>query len=204
MARRHQKRRMYRQSPILARRSSTCLPTNERTSTRGRTYTMLGQRSGAAFNRGASKQDYSTPRDFLAAVEKRFGKIVCDLAATAENRVCDQFLGPGSPYAADSLSCNWHKYRGLYWLNPPFANIEPWAKKCCEEMNRGARILFLVPASVGSRWFEKYVLYMSDVYFLAPRLSFDGKHPFPKDCMLCHYEPLKNHFPLRADFWRWK
>jgi phage N-6-adenine-methyltransferase len=162
---------------------------------------MPGQRSGASFNRGASRQDYSTPRDFLEAVEKRFGKISCDLAAIVQNSVCEQFLGPGSLYAADSLTCNWHRYGGLYWLNPPFANIEPWARKCAEESALGAKILFLVPASVGSRWFEKYVFNKAEVYFLAPRLSFDGEHPFPKDCMLCYYSRDQLY---DCQFWRWK
>ena len=42
---------------------------------------------------GSSKQDYSTPRAFLDAVEKRFGRIKWDLAAHERNHVCDLWLG---------------------------------------------------------------------------------------------------------------
>lgn len=39
-------------------------------------------KSGASLNRYKSEQDVRTPRDFLDAIENRFGKIDFDLAAT--------------------------------------------------------------------------------------------------------------------------
>jgi len=41
-----------------------------------------------------SKQDYGTPRKFLDAVEKKFGKIVFDLAAHKGNAVCEKYFAP--------------------------------------------------------------------------------------------------------------
>jgi hypothetical protein len=72
------------------------------------------------------------------------------------------------------------------WLNPPFANIEPWAKKCVEtETCSWRRIFFLTPASVGARWFERHVFGKARVLFLGKRLTFVGeKDPYPKDCMI--------------------
>lgn len=141
-------------------------------------------KTGAAFNRAGSKQDYSTPAEFIAAVEKLYGLIAYDLAATAGNAKAELFITPEE----DSFTVAWHRLsHRLLWLNPPFANIAPWAKKCRAEALLGAHIALLVPAAVGSVWFADYVEPYAVARPLRPRLSFDGKHPYPKDCMLCVY-----------------
>lgn len=175
-------------------------------------------RTGASFARGSSKQDYATPWDFIDAVEKRAGQpISLDLAAHADNaRVRNDFaghwIGPGSKIAEDSLASDlrWaalasppglRKHRENFWLNPPFDTIGPWAQKCAEskiDLVR-ARILFLVPASVGSEWWALYVHMKSRVIFPRPRLSFDGKNPYPKDCALCVYGDVPGY-----ECWRWR
>lgn len=138
----------------------------------------------------ASKQDYATPREFMAAVEARFGPIAFDLAAHADNAKARRWFGPGGD-AEDALAEPWHDLitfgDGLLWLNPPFADIAPWAAKCAREANAGANILLLVPAAVGSNWFRDHVFNRAAVYLLNGRLSFDGKAPYPKDCLLAHY-----------------
>lgn len=144
---------------------------------------------------GRSKQDYQTPREFLDVVELRFGKITHDLAATSKNAVCDAFFGPDD----DSLAQDWSRLGGVLWLNPPYANIEPWARKCA--FTGGSEILLLVPASVGSVWYARYVHPFSIVHALSPRPSFDGKNPFPKDLILAQYTPMR---PAPLQLWRWK
>lgn len=159
--------------------------------------------AGAAYNRGASKQDYETPWELIHAIEARWGKIEWDLAATDENRKAHKWITP----ERDSLSMVWHKlrvspiYRPLAFLNPPFNNIAPWAEKCAAEAALGARIVFLVPASVGSNWFGRYVYGKASVHPLNPRLSFDGKNPYPKDCMVCYYDRQKD---VEFSPWMWK
>lgn len=134
---------------------------------------------------GKSKQDYGTPRDFLDAVEHKFGKIKWDLAAHEGNHVVKNFIGEGR----NSLSVSWHKYKGLLWLNPPFDNIEVWAEKCALESELGAKIVLFVPASVGSNWFADHVFDKSRVYATRPRITFVGcDDPYPKDMILCHYD----------------
>lgn len=144
-------------------------------------------RTGASFARGSSRQDYATPRDFIAAVEKRFGKVAFDLAAEPHNVV-----GAGGYFdeSADALRQDWfadpaRRAPALLWLNPPFARIAPWAEKCRYEAARGCRIAFLVPAAVGANWWRDFVHGRAGVYFLNGRLKFDGKNGFPKDCALC-------------------
>lgn len=155
-----------------------------------------------------SKQDYPTPPAFIAAVEARFGPICFDLAASPHNAKAARFF----TLAEDSLSQAWHAIPGvprggLLWLNPPFKQIAPWAKKCVEEAEAGACVAFLVPASVGAAWFADHVWHSAsrhhraDIYFLSGRLSFDGKAPYPKDCLLA----LFSRMPAGVvEVWDWR
>lgn len=159
--------------------------------------TTTEPRSGAALNRHRSFQSYETPLELIAAIEKRFGKLSVDLAATKENAKAPVWI----PKERDSLTVNWHEFKGLCFLNPEFNNIAPWARKCRDESNMGAHILFLVPASVGSNWFAEFVNRHALVMFLRPRLSFDGKNSYPKDIMLCEFGPDTNP---GFECWKWK
>lgn len=158
---------------------------------------------------GRSKQDYRTPKVFLDALEVRFGKIDVDLAATHENKVAPVCL----TLAEDSLAYCWTSSwadKNLF-LNPPFADIAPWAAKCAEEgprMKRG-RIFLLTPASIGSDWFARNVFGQAMVLGLSPRIPFDGTpiNPktgrpdgYPKDLMISVYGPELHGFGC----WRWR
>jgi DNA (cytosine-5)-methyltransferase 1 len=149
---------------------------------------------------GKSKQDYGTPDNLIAAVQRRFGKIVCDLAATPLNTKCEaDYYTP----EMDSLSRPWAREfsTGLLWLNPPFANIAPWAEKCtAESRERHGLITLLVPASIGSNWFAKHVEGKAVVIGLSPRITFVGETtPYPKDIALCVFG-----FGLYGfQTWRW-
>ncbi len=152
-----------------------------------------------------SVQTYGTPFEFLEAVEARFGLIGVDLAASSENAVHEDFLCE----ADASLSVPWAGLTAAnMWLNPPFKRIKPWARKCATESAKGARILFLVPASVGCGWFWDHVHGNALVCAVAPRLVFNGTpvnpktgrpDPFPKDLMLCAFG-----WPAGFERWAWR
>jgi phage N-6-adenine-methyltransferase len=152
---------------------------------------------------GKSKQDYGTPKSFLESVQMVYGPIVWDLAASAANSKAGSCFYDEKQ---DSLKQDWYKLskmfpHGWLWLNPPFANIGQWAKKCHEESQLGANILMLTPASVGSNWFAKYCHNNCNVVFIRPRLTFDGAaDPYPKDCMLTVWQP--NSDP-GYEIWDW-
>lgn len=155
-----------------------------------------------------SRQDYATPPEFLLAVARRFGRLVWDLAAQDDTSVAEgSWFGPGSPHGEDALVLSWANVcdrgrngDGWCWLNPPFATIGPWAEKCAIEMQRGARILLLVPASVGSHWYARHVVPYAHTLFLAPRLTFIGETaPYPKDLMLAVYA----HGLTGCSTWQW-
>lgn len=154
--------------------------------------------TGPSIKRGRSKQDYATPLDFRNAVVQRFGAPAFDLAASKDN----YFASSVDFYTQEenSLVRKWHKLPGLLWLNPPFNHIEPWAAKCRYEMEQGARILFLTPASIGSIWFATHVHRHAMVLGLNPRVCFDGVDPYPKDCILSYFCSGVNGF----DVWHWK
>jgi phage N-6-adenine-methyltransferase len=165
---------------------------------------MTKARKMPAQKPGKSFQSYATPLAFVETVEREI--IGCDfaldLAATKDNTKAPRWLGPGSPIATDSLKADWAGTLDGDWgfLNPPYAHIRPWVEKCADEAKKGARFCLLVPASVGADWFARYVHRRSMVLALLPRLSFDGKAPFPKDTVLCVYGQPGRGF----DCWRWK
>lgn len=153
--------------------------------------------------RHVSRQDYGTPPEFVAAVERYLGTIVFDLAASESNAVARPYYTE----AEDALAQDWSVFRGLLWCNPPYSKIAPWAAKCSETI-RAARplasgallIALLTPASVGSAWFAQHVHRRALVLALRPRLTFVGHaHPYPKDCILSIYG-----LPAGFDVWRWQ
>jgi len=160
-------------------------------------------RTGPSIKRGSSKQDYSTPRAFIDAVAERFGSVAFDLAATRANSVAGVHCYFGQDHEdaemRDALAQDWNELDGVLWLNPPFADIEPWAAKCASVRHRPDWTLLLTPASIGARWFERHVKDQALVLVLSSRLTFD-KDPYPKDLMLSCFG-----FGARGfDTWDWK
>jgi phage N-6-adenine-methyltransferase len=150
---------------------------------------------------GRSKQDYATPRPFLAAVKRRLGiqSFEMDLAADSTNAVCPRYLTE----EMDALATPWRGlWMGWAWLNPPFADIGPWARKCAETGSRRQPIAFLVPAAVGANWFRDFVDGRALVLFLNGRLKFMPDKPtwlYPKDCILALYG-----LPPGYEVWNWR
>jgi hypothetical protein len=152
---------------------------------------------------GRSVQEVGTPTEFLLAVEDKLGRdIGWDLAADANNHVVAKWFGPGSPVGEDSFRTTWHLIDRLLWLNPPYANIGDWAKKCAQEGSLGAHVAMLIPAAIGTNYFREWVYPYARVYALSPRLTFVGHtQSYPKDLILCEYGP--NVSP-GFECWRWK
>ncbi len=154
--------------------------------------------TGPSINKGRSRQDFETPWEFIHAVEKRFGPLKIDLAASPENTKAPAYITANE----NSLDIAWGSINGNCWCNPPFGNISPWAAKCAtpqREYADATKFLLLTPASVGANWFTKYVFNRALVLFLSPRICFDGKNPFPKDCILSVYGATPGF-----ECWRWK
>ena len=149
---------------------------------------------------GKSRQDYGTPLDLLAAVRERLviDDFVCDLAASVDNTVCPVYISEEQ----DSLVSDWPRTNGGWcWLNPPYKNIEPWVAKAVASTTH-CQTAMLVPASVGSNWWNRYVDGFAYQLFLNPRLTFVGQtDAYPKDCALLLYT---NALLTGNQVWRWK
>ena len=171
---------------------------------------VLRGRKVPAQKPGKSFQAYETPAVFLDAVKKRFGvkSFSYDLAASNENTKGARWFTKEQ----DSLAQDWAKLRGDCFLNPEFADIAPWAEKCAASAwwedaraKHGGgpagdrRIFFLVPAAVGSNWFQRHVFGKALVLLLNPRISFDGKAGFPKDLVLAVFGSKPG-----VECWRWQ
>jgi phage N-6-adenine-methyltransferase len=140
-------------------------------------------------------QTYGTPSEFLRIVQTDLGEqFGFDAAASADNAVCAEWSG-------DSLGIEWPTDT-LIWLNPPFGAGNKFAAKCGKEKERGARVVGLFLAAVGSKWWAEHVHGKARVYFLSPRLTFVGQdQPFNRDLVLLVYD--KDIEP-GYECWRWK
>lgn len=94
-------------------------------------------------------------------------------------------------FKLDALTQDWYadlngraERKGICWLNCEFDDCATWAEKCVAEGKLGLPIALLTPASVGADWAKKFIWPHADVYMLNGRICFDGKDPYPKDCML--------------------
>lgn len=156
---------------------------------------------------GRSKQDYSTPADFITAAKHRLAitEFAFDFAADARNMKATRFWSK----ADDSLSKSAEEWASQCrhswgWLNPEFADINPWSQRCWQTKQLGGAIALLVPASVGANWFKHFVHGKALVLFLNGRLAFiEGKPDdlYPKDCILCLYAP---ELAPGYQVWTWK
>jgi len=125
-----------------------------------------------------TKQDYETPPELVEAVERRFGRLTADLACTPRNAKISDPDGEvfSLENGTDSLANPWPTL-GRLWLNPPYADIAPWAAKASAWRGEfGARLLMLTPASVGAAWFRDHVHGRALVLALSPRIRFVGSN----------------------------
>ncbi len=156
-------------------------------------------KTGASHNRGRSKQYYGTPWTLIRAVEQKWGPLVADLAASQENAKASDWIDE----ATDSFNVSWSARwpHGNLWLNPPFANIGPWAERCAFHASRRCGLIFLLtPASIGTDWFRARVFPNAMVLGISPHITFEGtKDPYPKDLMLSVFGKATKGF----DLWRW-
>ncbi len=149
-----------------------------------------------------SNQNIETPWEFIYAVQRKFGQIGWDLAASA--KAC-KAVDPFSYFdeAQDSLTQNWNAC-GAHertWLNPPFRNMRPWLKKAAAcRVSSGP--LVIMQASVCTELFDAFVRPRAMVYELMPRVW-----PEVRDVILCDYREIPTLLPgggRERRVWRWK
>ena len=105
---------------------------------------------------------------------------------------------PFPPSEINGLDVDWLKYSKIF-INPPYSNIKPWAKKCAEtierakELNQEIEIDLLIPLAT-PKYYWDFIHGKCTSEFLKKRLKFidlSGKikkvGDFRKDCWIHHY-----------------
>jgi DNA adenine methylase len=108
--------------------------------------------------------NWGTPPELFEILDREFGFTI-DLAAEAHNAKCDRY------YSAEdnALAHDWSREIGF--LNPPYSKIKAWVSKASAEAQRGALIVALLPARVGTSWWVENVA-PAEVRLLPGRLRF--------------------------------
>ena len=136
----------------------------------------------------SSKSDeWSTPQATFDALAREFPFTV-DLAATAENAKCRQFITAHH----NALNRDWWEYGDYGWLNPPYSRglCGKFIAKATNQRRKGFTTVMLLPARTDTRMFHEHIYDAStwqsregvEIRLLPGRLRFGGAKagaPFP-------------------------
>lgn len=111
------------------------------------------------------KDLWQTPKSLFNKLNDEF-RFVCDVAASLENTLCDQFIGEEH----DALGT--HRWSTVNWCNPPYSNITPWVDKAIDQHLQGKTTVMLVPADTSVKWFKMAYESCNEVRFISGRISF--------------------------------
>lgn len=136
----------------------------------------------------SSKSDeWYTPDKFYNELDEKY-QFVFDLACSKENcKTADGFT-----IEENSLDQKWNIITletngGWLWLNPPYSQCKEFVAKSYDEMQRGAKIVMLIPSRTDTKWFHEF-LYKKEgvtIEFIKGRLKFgDSKNSAPFPSML--------------------
>ncbi len=156
-----------------------------------------------------SQDDWETPDDFFAVLKEEF-RFKWDMAADRNNsKMGASYLGPGSTYNEDSLSCEWDEFANLgewVWLNPEFTRAKEWILKAYDESrNHGIGVVMLLPASLTTTWFFELVRpYVSEIRIVKNRLAFSGKSGNNTGSVIVLFPPWGRKGEVNVYFWDWR
>ena len=118
---------------------------------------------------------YATPQDFYDKLDAEF-HFTLDPCCSHETAKCKCYFTPEH----DGLSQSWGGHN--VFMNPPYGRaIGHWMKKACEEAQKGALVVCLVPARTDTAWWHDYAM-QGEIRFIRGRLKFGGSKtnaPFP-------------------------
>lgn len=148
------------------------------------------------------RNSWETPQDLFDDINERFGPFTVDVAASHSNHRCQNYFTDQA--SVNGLTSNWNtSVRGLEpcaWCNPPFGDIEPWARKAWEQCGLGVNTVMLLPANrTGSPWFHRWVVDKArEVVFLRGRVQYVPPPGVESsscafDSMLVVYDPCRKH-----------
>ena len=127
--------------------------------------------------------------------DREFGPFTLDVAATAENAMCEQYF----TIQDDGLA---HEWTGTVWCNPPYSSVGRWVEKAYASSLTGTTVVCLVPARTDTRWWHQFAE-KGEVRFIKGRLRFSEAKsvaPFPSALLVFRpngwrYESRDEAFP---------
>lgn len=109
--------------------------------------------AGVPAQKMGDRDHWRTPQDLFERLDREF-HFVCDCAASEENAFCGQRIEEKE----DALIVDWPA-GGWCFLNPPFSMLPEFLAKVWEQVQRGCRIVVIVPGHRHEQaWFHDYVL----------------------------------------------
>jgi len=122
--------------------------------------------------------NWSTPQEFFDKLNWRFGPFDLDPCATDDNKKCNNFFTKDQ----DGLLEDWTGH--TVFVNPPYGRgIEKWIEKGYREsLKNHTKVVMLIPSRTDTKYWHKYVMMASELYFVKGRLKFgesENSAPFP-------------------------
>ena len=113
---------------------------------------------------------WQTPRFVFDYYDRRFN-FWCDLAASDENHLCDEYYAEADS-AFNARADDW-RMGGNVFCNPPYSNIGPWVELCVRlSRETGKVFVMLLPADTSVKWFADALRQCSECHLISGRLSF--------------------------------
>jgi hypothetical protein len=87
-------------------------------------------------------------------------------------------------YLGGSLKRSWGPLKRTAFVNPPYAFLEEWMKRCAREAAAGRQVVGFWPARTHRKWWWK-LLRGAEIVFLNYRVIFEGhKNAFPQPMVM--------------------
>lgn len=111
---------------------------------------------------------YATPPELFNTLDNEFSFTLDVCAEHATTKVPNNYYTEKD----NALSKDWGN--NVCWMNPPYSTTlnKLFIKKAIEESQKGATVVALVRASVGSQWFKEAIKVAHEVRFITGRIRF--------------------------------
>lgn len=147
--------------------------------------------------KSSNDDTWTTPRKFYDGLNEEFN-FSLDAAALESSTLCiNNWYGPDHPETGrrDAFSRDWalDSNGGTVWLNPPYGRtIKSWVAKAQAEVNKGAKVVLLVPSRTDTAWWHDHCIEY-EIRFIRGRLKFGNQKnaaPFPSAVVVMSSKPL--------------
>jgi len=158
------------------------------------------------------RQQWRTPPELFALLDAEFHFVV-DVAARAENALCEEWYGPGSPFFSDARAMSCWSHDGSCFCNPGFSDPMPWHKLAWQTaLHGGVSVALVGLVGASQAWYEFVYFHSSEIRVLAPRAQYlkpIGSKIKPSSNMretsITIYTPESDPLtPTKTRLWKWK